>query len=241
VDLSDNRYGDDWAEDYDALMPIPDCDTAAAVDFLASRAGGGPVLELAAGTGRLAIPLARRGLAVTATDSSQAMLDRLGAKDSTHLVTTRLEAMPVVSGGPFTLIYCAYSSITCLHTQPDQLELLCAAAGQLTPGGALVIETALVDPRSFVEAKALAMTGDALMARFGRYDVATQVLDQYYLIARPGQQVSIRPDSGRMVTPAELDLMARIAGLTTCERYASWHRAPATGAGNVVSVFGRGR
>lgn len=239
MDLDADRWGADWADDYDELLPIPAQQTADAIDYLYRNACGGTVLEIAAGTGRLAIPLADRGLSVTATDASDQMLARLRAKDRDARVTTRVEAMPVVTGGPFALIFCVYSSLTCLSTQDAQLELVRAAAQNLAPGGRLVLETLLIDPRAFVETKPLAMTADGMIARFGRYDVVTQILDQYYLVARRDRPVSTRPDTGRMVTPAELDLMAKLAGLRLRERLGDWAGAPFVRPGNVVSTYER--
>lgn len=237
VQLPPDSYGAHWSADYDELMPIPEAATAATVERLTELAAGGPVLEVAAGTGRLAIPLAERGLPVTAADSSVEMLDRLAAKDANGLVTRRVEALPEAGGGPFRLVACVYSCITVLSSQAEQLAFVRNAAAALESGGHLVIETLLVDPRTFVEARPLAMTADALMARFGRYDVVTQVLDQYYLIGRAGEPISIRPDTGRMVTPAELDLMAELAGLAFVSRHADWTGTPVTGGGNTVSVY----
>ena len=239
MQLPPQSYGENWAEDYDELMPIPHATTDATVEALARLADGGPVLEVAAGTGRLAIPLARRGLRVTAADASQQMLAKLAAKDTDGLVTVQVEALPAAGGGPYRLVACVYSCLTVLDTQAEQLQFVRNAAAALEAGGHLVIETLLVDPRTFVEARPLAMTADALMARFGKYDVVSQVLDQYYLIARPGEPISIRPDTGRMVTPAELDLMAELAGLEFVSRAADWAGAPVTGGGNTVSVYRR--
>ena len=239
MQLPPDSYGANWADDYDQLLPIPQTATDAAVELLARLAADGAVLEVAAGTGRVAIPLARHGLHVTAADASQQMLDRLAAKDDGGRVHRRLEALPAVGGGPYRLVACLYSCITVLATQAEQVRFVRNAAAALEPGGHLVVETGLIDPRTFVEARPLAMTADALLARFGRYDVVTQVLDQYYLIARPGQPISIRPDSGRMLPPAELDLIAELAGLTFVSRSADWVGTPVTSAGNTVSVHAR--
>ena len=245
MDLADDRYGSDWADDYDTVTPIPPEQTEKTVSFLARLAGQGPVLELAAGTGRLALPLADRGLDVTALDVSAPMLAKLRAKDPAGKVTTLTGSMTNIPGERrYQLIFCVYNSITCLTSQDEQVQFLQSAAGHLADGGVLVLESMLIDPATFRHATPLAMTGDALMARFGTYSVLTHMLEQHVLLLRPGQPVSLRPVSGRLVTPAELDLMARLAGLRARARYSNWDGAPLTGPGNFINVYeqpGRGR
>lgn len=239
MDLTAQNYGHFWADDYDTLTPIPDDETARTVAVLAELADGGPVCELAVGTGRLAIPLARKGLAVTASDASPEMLLLLKEKDDGGLVRAVELAMPDVPDGSFALVFCVYNSFIGVLSQHDQLATVRNAAARLRPGGALVLEVPLLDPRAFVAAKPMVMTADHLMARFGSYDLLSQRLDQYYLVGRPGEPVSLRPDTCRLVPPAELDLMAQLAGLHLEHRWSTWDRSPVTGAGNTISVYRR--
>jgi SAM-dependent methyltransferase len=240
MDLDPARYGDDWAADYDELTPIPAHITASAVDCISDLARGGSVLELAVGTGRIALPLAERGLKVTGTDASSAMLAALAEKDPHGLITVRQEAMPEIGDTErYSVVVCAYNAILGLFTQDEQVRLFANAADHLADGGYFAVESLLLDPRAFVDARPLAMNAGMLMARFGNYDVITQRLEQYYLIARPGpsERVSIRPDVSRVPTLGELDLMARMAGLTLHRRSSDWAGTPLTRPGNQVSIY----
>lgn len=240
MDISNDRYGSDWADDYDELTPIPQEQTEAAVSALGRLAGTGRVLELAAGTGRIALGLADRGFEVVATDISPDMLARLRAKDPEGRIETRVESMIHISGDErFALVALVYNSLCCLTTQEDQLAVFATAARHLAADGAFVVESALVDPRDFREARPYRMTSELLFARFGQFDVYTQLLDQHYLIGKVADGTfRIRPDVARIAPPAELDLMARLAGLRLRERWSDWYGGRALhGPGTYVSVY----
>jgi SAM-dependent methyltransferase len=235
-------YGDTWASVYDER--VGNQDPAQAVEFLAERAGDGPVLELAIGTGRIALPLARRGVSVEGLDASAAMVERLRSKPGG-------EGIPVVLGdmaevpltGPFTLVYLVFNTLFGLLTQDRQAECFRGAARVLAPGGRFVIECFVPDLTRFDRGQrvmARAVTEDSAAIEVSRHDaVAQRVTIQDVTFDAAG--VHLRPVAIRYAWPAELDLMARLAGLTLAERYGGWALQPfLASSGQHVSVYRRG-
>jgi SAM-dependent methyltransferase len=200
-----------------------------AVDFLAQLAGDGPALELGIGTGRIALPLRDRGVEVHGIDLSEAMVARLRAKPGGgeipvtmgDFATTRVDHT-------FTLAYLVYNTINNLTTQDEQVECFINVARHLRPGGCFVIEVGVpslqrLPPGETV--RAFTVTSDRL--GFDEYDVVNQGLVSHHYWREDGEfrQVSM---PFRYVWPAELDLMARIAGMRLRERWSDWDRAPFT-------------
>jgi SAM-dependent methyltransferase len=199
------------------------------VDFLAQLAGDGPALELGIGTGRIALPLRDRGVEVHGIDLSEAMVARLRAKPGGgeipvtmgDFATTRVDHT-------FTLAYLVYNTINNLTTQDEQVECFINVARHLRPGGCFVIEVGVpslqrLPPGETV--RAFTVTSDRL--GFDEYDVVNQGLVSHHYWREDGEfrQVSM---PFRYVWPAELDLMARIAGMRLRERWSDWDRAPFT-------------
>jgi SAM-dependent methyltransferase len=201
-----------------------------AVDFLAGLAGGGRALELGIGTGRIALPLAARGVPVAGIDLSSAMVARLRQKPAG-------EAIPVAIGdfsttraaGSFALVYLVFNTIMNLTSQAAQVACFRNAAAHLEPGGSFVIEVQVPDLRRLPPGEtfyAFDVTPDHL--GFDEYDVANQGLVSHHvtLVGGRAEQVSV---PFRYVWPAELDLMAELAGMRLRERYDGWTREPYTG------------
>lgn len=200
-----------------------------AVDFLAELAGGGSALELGIGTGRVALPLRQRGVRVHGIDLSPAMVARLRAKpggddiDVTigDFATTRVP-------GTFRLVYLVYNTISNLTTQDEQVRCFQNAAAHLEPGGCFVVELFVpplqrLPPGETVRAFEVAPTH----LGFDEIDVATQILrSHHYFVA--GGQLETFSAPFRYAWPSELDLMARLAGMTLRERWATWTREPFT-------------
>jgi SAM-dependent methyltransferase len=223
--LPEDHFGENVAAHYDdpgdpmfrpeAIDPV--------VDFLAERAGGGPVLELGIGTGRIAVPLAQRGVRVHGIDLSEAMVARLRAKtDEIEVVigdfaTTKVE-------GTFRLAYLVYNTIQNLTTQDAQVACFENVAAHLEPGGCFVIEVGLPDLKG--EKLRIFDFSDTHIG-IDEYDVAEQGLISHHYTKRDGK---FEYGSGpfRYVWPSELDLMARIAGLRPRERWSGWNREPFT-------------
>ncbi len=230
-------YGRQWAQDYDDIdTPSPE-QTAAAVDFLAALAAGGSVLELAAGTGRVAVPLAGRVGRVVASDVSPHMLAVLAGKDPAGAVEVRIEDMATRGVPEFDVVALLLNSLWAGATQAHQQETFHAAASRLHPGGRLVLE--MVVPDLSAPVQHVAVRDDVEMFLRRRWEPATQRLVISYLIHH-GDAVSRRRLDLRVVWPGEADLMAHAAGLSLEGRFSGWGREPlAPGYGNVVSVYRR--
>jgi SAM-dependent methyltransferase len=200
-----------------------------AVDVLADLAGDGAALEFGIGTGRIALPLAERGVRVDGIELSPAMAAQLSAKPGGEQIavtigdfaTTRID-------GQFRLVYLVYNTIANLTTQDEQVACFCNAAAHLLPGGFFVIELEMPQLQRLPPGETLRpfmVTPERL--GFDEYDVATQgLVSTHYSFADGKYHCFSQPF--RYVWPAELDLMARIAGLTLRDRWADWDRAPFT-------------
>ena len=234
-------YGDRWANVYDERASVPD--PAAAVDFLAGLADGGRVLELAIGTGRIALPLAQRGVTVEGIDASEAMVERLRAKpggDSLPVVIGDMAQVPV--SGPFRLAYLVFNTLFALLSQERQAECFRNVARVLDPGGLFVIECFVPDLDRFdrgQRVQALAVTEESATIEVSMHEAARQrVTVQTITFTEHGTQ--LRPLALRYAWPSELDLMAGQAGLRLAERHADWDREPFDSAsGRHVSVYQR--
>lgn len=231
-------YGDNHAELFDYVYGshAPESTVAA----LAQLAGDGPVLELGIGTGRVAIPLADRGLKVTGTDNSAAMLSALAAKPGGAAVQTTCSELPQIDvDGQFKVIACLDNTFLLLSTQEAQAQCIVNAAKLLADDGVLVLETLLGGPG-----------GDAgvVPAHFGEnatvlWAYQLDPLSQRFHIREIifGENlVRVVPFDGRGVSAAELDLMAQLAGLELRERWSDWERTPADpGSRLAISIYGR--
>ena len=235
-------YGDRWAEIYDERHAGLD-PAAAAVEFLAGLSGGGPVLELAIGTGRVALPLANRGITVEGVDASQAMVDRLRAKPGGPSIPVTIGDMAQVPvRGPFRLVYLVFNSLFGLLDQARQAGCFARVGQVLEPGGVFVIECFVPDVARFdrgQRAETLAVTEDSATLRLSRHDAVQQRITMQ-IVTLDGHGMHLRPLALRYAWPSELDLMAAHAGLQLTERYADWARQPFDSASaQHVSVYQR--
>jgi SAM-dependent methyltransferase len=234
-------YGDRWASVYDdhhgGLDPGP------AVDFLAGLAGDGRVLELAIGTGRVALPLAIRGVSVEGIDASEAMVERLRAKPGGESIPVTIGDMAEVEvSGPFRLVYLVANTLFGLLSQARQAECFRNVAGVLDPDGMFVIECFVPDVTRFdrgQRVQTLAVTEDSAVFELSRHDAAQQrVATQIVTLDADGTH--LRPVAIRYSWPSELDLMAGQAGLCLADRYGGWDRRPFdSSSGGHVSVYQR--
>lgn len=209
---------------YDDLFPF-DADADATVSFLEKSAAGGRVLELGVGTGRIAIPLAERGCDMTGVDASPDMLAILRSKDVDGKIDA-VQADMTAPGldGEFDLIYTIWNSLFELHTQERQLACVMSAAGLLRDGGRFVVETAVAS-RAFADQKPLSVGpfDDLNSATFQliRYDHVNQLVDYRHVLIGPAG-ITVLPSTHRVIYLSELDLMARLAGLTLVTRQGDW-------------------
>jgi SAM-dependent methyltransferase len=224
-------YGDRIADVYDQLPTHPR-DADAAVELLADLAGAGPALELAIGTGRLALPLAERGVSVSGIDASEAMVAKLRAKPGGDRIPVAIgDIADVPVDGRFALICVVYNTLFALLDLDAQRRCFERVADHLTPGGRFVVEAFVPDPSRFqrdqhVEVRHVG--DDAVLLSVSRHDSATQRVES--LLVRLGND-SIRtwPVRIRYSYPSELDLMAEAAGLRLEHRWSGWEREPFTG------------
>jgi SAM-dependent methyltransferase len=230
-------FGEEVAASYDDDGPMVSAEVIdPTVDVLVELAGDGAALELGIGTGRVAVPLARRGVRVHGIDVSEAMVAKLRKKPGAEQIgstigdfsTTRVE-------GKFRLAYLVWNTIMNLTTRDAQVACFENAARHLEQGGYFVIEVMIPDLRRLPPGERY-VPFDVSETHVGidEYDVANQGLISHHY--------TNRLDSGpfRYVWPAELDLMARIAGLTLRERWGDWDRSPFTSESRKhVSVWER--
>jgi len=200
------------------------------VDVLAELAGDGAALELAIGTGRVAVPLADRGVPVTGIELSTAMVEQLRAKDGSRIPVTIGDMATTRVGTDFRLVYLVYNTIGNLVTQEQQIACFANAAAQLAPGGCFVIEVGVPDLRRLQPgADAVLFTHAPGYVGYDRYTdlVAQQAVSHHFRDDGGGTREWRTPF--RYVWPSELDLMARLAGLRLRDRWADWDRSPFTG------------
>jgi SAM-dependent methyltransferase len=213
------------------------------VDVLAELAGDGRALELAIGTGRIALPLAARGVPVAGIDDSEAMVARLRAKAGSEAIEVVIGDMTTTRvDGEFSLVYLVFNTIFNLTTQDAQVACFENAAAHLAPGGQFVVETGVPAlQRLPLGQTIIPFRADARGLGFDVYDVVTQRFSsQHYPIDEHG--IRVRSVEFRYAWPAELDLMARIAGLELEARWANWQREPFTAVSTShVSVWSPGR
>ncbi|GHA99154.1 methyltransferase [Streptomyces thermoviolaceus subsp. thermoviolaceus] len=201
------------------------------VDFLAGLAGDGPALEFAIGTGRVAVPLRRRGVPVTGIELSEHMAAVLRRKvDEETLPVVIGDMATTVVPGAFTLVYLVYNTISNLLTQDEQVECFRNAARHLLPGGRFVVELG-VPPLRFLPPGQTAVPFDVSERHLGfdTIDPVAQLLVSHHF-TRDGDDDHYRREASRhrYAWPAELDLMARLAGLELERRVADWDGTPFT-------------
>jgi SAM-dependent methyltransferase len=229
--VAKDYFGEHIAERYDESsdeMFAPDV-VEPTVDFLAELAGEGAALELGIGTGRIALPLAQRGVRVHGIDLSEAMVARLKAKPGGDdipitigdFATTRVD-------GTFALAYLVFNTIMNLTTQDAQVACFENVAAHLEPGGCFVIEVGVPQLQRLPPGETFQpFDVSPTHLGFDEIDVATQrLVSHHYSIVNGELDVSSGPF--RYVWPSELDLMARIGGMTLRERWADWKREPFT-------------
>ncbi|MFD6611848.1 class I SAM-dependent methyltransferase [Micromonospora chalcea] len=219
-------FGRLWADTYDGPG---NPDPAPAVDFLAPLADGGPVLELAVGTGRVALPLAARGLTVEGVEASPEMVAHLRAKPGgADLPVTIGDMADVPVTGPYRLVFLVFNTLFNLVSEERQAACFRNVARVLAPGGAFVIETFVPDPADFdrdEQVQVREVTEDSATIRVHRYDRAAQTFVRQ-TVTFDASGVHLKPFAMRYAWPEQVDELAERAGLRLTERYADWDRSP---------------
>ncbi|MDQ6796054.1 MAG: class I SAM-dependent methyltransferase [Chloroflexota bacterium] len=237
----DGYFGEPVAATYDESteeMFDPDV-VEPTVDFLAELAHGGRALELGIGTGRIAIPLVRRGVPVHGIELSKAMVARLRAKPGGKDIGVTIGDFATARvDGTFSVAYLVFNTIMNLTTQAEQVACFRNAAAHLEPGGCFVIEVGVPDLRRLPPGEPFVVfDGSETHWGIDEYDVANQGLISHHFNVR-GDKVEKSSGPFRYVWPAELDLMAQLAGMSLRERWAGWKREPFTSESRqLVSVW----
>ncbi len=241
-----STYGDRAAARYDELFTQPAA-SPACIDFLASLAGRGPALELGIGTGRVALPLAARGVAVEGIDSSRKMVAKLRAKRGGRRIRVAFgDFADVDVEGRYTLVFVVFNTFFGLLTQEDQVRCFANVAAHLEPGGAFVIEAFVPDLARFDRGQRTSTSHvdtdtDTVQMQVSVHHATEQQIDTQHFVIERGK-LRTYPVRIRYAWPSELDLMARLAGLELRERWSGWERAPFTSqSGSHVSVYGKPR
>ncbi|CAL9636302.1 class I SAM-dependent methyltransferase [Streptomyces sp. enrichment culture] len=211
-----------------------------AVERLARLAEGGAALEFAIGTGRVAVPLAGRGVPVTGIDSSRPMVERLRAKAGGPAIPVVIGDMATATApGRYTLVYLVYNTISNLLTQAEQVQCFRNAARHLAPGGRFVVELWVPELRRLPPGQE-ATVWKSVPGSIGldTYDVLRQHVVSHHFRFDETEQARLFRSPHRYIWPAELDLMAQLAGFVLESRHADWGDAPFTAdSPSHVSVY----
>jgi SAM-dependent methyltransferase len=225
--IGDGIFDEAVAATYDEDVATDPEFLRASVDLLQELAGQGPVLEFAIGTGRLALPLAERGLQVSGNELSRAMVERLRAKDGGADIEVAIGDMTTTRvAGEFSLVFLAFNTIENLTTQDAQVACFENAARHLAPGGAFLVEVGVPPIQRLPRGETL-VAFERTDTHWGmdEIDVVSQRFSSHHVWFEDGVTRSLSVPF-RYVWPSELDLMARIAGLTLAERWGGWRKEP---------------
>jgi SAM-dependent methyltransferase len=230
------RYDESASAMFDPTVVEP------VVDFLVERSRGGKVLEFGIGTGRIALPLAGRGVTVSGIDLSQPMLDELAEKPGSEEIDVMVGDFATTQvPGSFYLVYSVFNTIMNLTSQAAQVSCFRNASDHLEPGGMFVIEVVMPDLRRLPPGQShVVFRADETGWGVDEYDVVEQSLVSHHM-ERTEEGVREFSLPFRYVWPAELDLMAEMAGMRRVERYSDWQGSPFTAESRQqVSVWVKG-
>ncbi len=231
--MPQDHFGEDVAARYDADSDsmFDAAGVGSTVDVLTELAAEGAALEFAVGTGRIALPLAERGVRVAGIELSTAMADRLRTKDPERRVEVTMGDMATTRvPGSFSLAYLVFNTIGNLTTQDQQVACFANAAAHLEPGGCFVIEVGVPDLRRLPPGEDARVFSHAPgYVGYDRYTdlVAQQATSHHFITGESGLREVRTPF--RYVWPSELDLMAQLAGMALEDRWSDWNRSPFTG------------
>lgn len=238
----ESTYGNAIADVYDEWYGDM-FDVEATADLLAGLADGGRVLELAIGTGRVALPLARRGVDLCGIDASEKMVAKLRTKpDGNRIPVTVGNFADVAVEGPFSLIYLVFTTLFALPSQSEQIRCLRNVAARLAPGGSFVMDAFVPDLGRFRNGQSVTTERvgvSHVLLDASRHDPVTQRVESAHVLIT-GDGVRLFPVSIRYAWPAELDAMAMVAGLHLMNRWADYDRATFTAKSTRhVSVYAK--
>lgn len=235
-------YGERIAGVYDDLYQDYD---GRAITVLAELAGSGPALELGIGTGRIALPLQDTGVDVHGVDASPSMIERMRAKPGGEFIPVTMGSFAnQPQEGQFSLVYVMFNTFFALLTQDDQIACFENVARLLLPGGTFLIEVFIPDLARYSDrqtVRASRVDTDGVHLDVTSVDILNQIItSQHIMLTNSGNRVY--PVKLRYTFPAELDLMARQAGLRLRARWGNWDRSPCNPAGGKhISIYEKGR
>jgi SAM-dependent methyltransferase len=243
--MPEDHFGEGVAERYDEwdAASFEPAVVDPIVDFLVHAADGGPALELGIGTGRIALPLARRGVRVYGIDLSAAMVARLRAKPGSEDIEVRIGDFATTRVDvTVSVAYLVVNTIMNLTTQAEQVACFANVAAHLAPNGRFVIEVGVPQLQRLPPGETVrAFDVSPSRVGFDEYDVASQGLVSHHYRDVDGR-LEVLSVPFRYVWPAELDLMGRLAGMTLRERWSGWRREPFTSDSRMhVSVWEKAR
>ena len=244
-DYTAATYGDKIADVYDRMYPMR-ADVAPAVDALAKLAGNGPALELGIGTGRIAIPLAQRGVEVHGIDASQAIVARMRAKpggDTIPVTISDFSDFSLKDGDryrKFRLVYVVFNTLFQATSQQAQVQCFCSVAAHLSNDGAFLVEAFVPDPTRFTRNQNISagrVESDLVSIDISHHDPVNQfVQSQHLFVTESG--IKLYPVQVRYSWPSELDLMAQLAGMRLRERWGDWDGSPFTATSEFhISIY----
>jgi SAM-dependent methyltransferase len=239
-EYTEETYGEHVAEIYDEWYHAYD---EAAIDRLAELAGDGRALELGIGTGRIALPLLHKGVDVHGIDASPAMVEKLRQKPGGERIPVTMGSFANIQvEGQFSLIYVLFNTFFALLTQDEQVSCFESAAKHLDEKGGFLIEAFVPDLKRFANwqaVHAVDIQEDRVRIDLAQIDPTTQLIISQHVLLRE-QGVRLFPVRLRYAYPAELDLMARLAGLKLVQRWGNWERGAFTADSTKhVSVYGK--
>ncbi len=245
--FSPSTFGELYAEDYDDLHDPGTTDEAVeliaalAGDATGSAAGAGRILELAIGTGRIALPLAQRGLSVQGIEGSPEMAEKLRGKPGGEAIPTVIgDFADVEVDGHFDLIILVFNTLFNLSTQADQVRCFKNVSEHLAPGGSFLVETFVPDLSQFADdqyCRTQQVGFDRVWLDTALHDPVDQRIE-YQRVHISNAGIRMNPLVMRYAWPAEMDLMARLAGMQLKNRWGDWHRSPFIAASEMhVSVY----
>jgi SAM-dependent methyltransferase len=238
----ETSFGPDTAATYDDRLRGDEQAAAAFLHSLNERAHGGPALELAIGTGRIALPLAERGVEVDGIELSQAMIEQLRNKPGGRgLYVVAGDMCNETARGPYSLAYLVYNTLGNVLTQEGQVQIFRNVARQLTGDGVFVVETAVpwawVNPLEPDYVRPEYVAAQKVVFDVVEYDPVTQLANENH-VTLDENGIRFGPIAQRVVSPAEMDLMAQLAGMRLRERFGGWGSEPFTKSSTMhVSVY----
>ena len=241
-DYTAATYGDKIAEVYDRMYPMR-ANVGPTADALANLAGNGPALELGIGTGRIALPLAERGIEVHGIDASEAIVAQMRAKpggDTIPVTITDFSQFNIEGSKKFALVYVVFNTLFQATSQPAQVSCFRSVAAHLTDNGAFLVEAFVPDQTRFTRNQNISagtVESDLASIDISKHDPVNQfVQSTHVFISESG--VKLYPVQVRYAWPSELDLMAQLAGLRLRHRWGDWDGSPFTASSEFhISIY----